>query len=411
MPRRVEFQGTVHEFPDNATDDQIRAALKQYTPPQQAKSAGFGSEALRFGRDVLEGVGASVLGTAKGIRDLGYKATFQEPPKTFLGMEGLDVAPDSFAGKAGKFLGETIQFAVPMAKVSKATKALSLAERVAAEAAAGGAIAGAQTGGDPTATAVGAAGGAAGPLIGAGARAAKNAAVKFITRNPDEMSKAASTATEYAAEHSVPMTMGQRTGNETLIRTEQMMGSRLGSAGRAAKFSRGQQEALAKEAQSAANRFNPQEAAGAVEAGQDIGSRLKGRISQAKDFADKRYDQVRSILRRNQQDVVTYRDAVDDAGNAFRERVVQSIETPVDLTGAKQQLRPLFEELSQTLPITQQQSSPGFTALKQLLDGPDAISAEIADKNLGPSRRSSDARGGITSPAGARESRCRPLGH
>lgn len=35
MPRRVEFQGTVHEFPDSATDDQIRSALQGMAQPQQ----------------------------------------------------------------------------------------------------------------------------------------------------------------------------------------------------------------------------------------------------------------------------------------------------------------------------------------------------------------------------------------
>src|ERR1700710_23169 len=38
MPKQVEFQGTVHEFPDDASDDQIRSALSGHAP-EQPKSA------------------------------------------------------------------------------------------------------------------------------------------------------------------------------------------------------------------------------------------------------------------------------------------------------------------------------------------------------------------------------------
>lgn len=55
---------------------------------------------------------------------------------------------------------------------------------------------------------------------------------------------------------------------------------------------------------------------------------------------------------------------------------------PVDLRAAKDALRPVYEEWLQTMPLTQREASPGFTALKNIIEGDDFRPLGITDKNL-----------------------------
>lgn len=162
MPRRVEFQGAIHEFPDGATDEQIRAALASVAPAGKPVRTGPGGAAADF----LEGVGAGALSTVKGVRDLGYRLTGNEPPKAFLGSETLTDAPANLAGQVGKFAEQAAEFALPLGAASKATMGASLVRRTAAAGAASGGVAAIQSGGDPAAIGTAAALGVAGPVIG-----------------------------------------------------------------------------------------------------------------------------------------------------------------------------------------------------------------------------------------------------
>lgn len=89
-------------------------------------------------------------------------------------------APNSFAGKTGRFLEQGAEFALPLSKVSKSAAALSWVPRMAVEGAAGAGVAGVQSGGDPQQMAIGAAApavlSAGANLVKAGAGAAVRAA-------------------------------------------------------------------------------------------------------------------------------------------------------------------------------------------------------------------------------------------
>lgn len=94
MPRRVEFEGTIHEFPDNATDDQIRTALSGSKPAAQAKSlGGFVNNALSSAGDfvsdaahavthpvdTLVGAGKAITGgMQRGLEAVGFPKPLEE---------------------------------------------------------------------------------------------------------------------------------------------------------------------------------------------------------------------------------------------------------------------------------------------------------------------------------------------
>jgi hypothetical protein len=54
----------------------------------------------------------------------------------------------------------------------------------------------------------------------------------------------------------------------------------------------------------------------------------------------------------------------------------------VDLRPVKQNLKPIFNEVSKRMPLAQRQASTGLQALQNLLDEPDFVSASQADANL-----------------------------
>ena len=56
---------------------------------------------------------------------------------------------------------------------------------------------------------------------------------------------------------------------------------------------------------------------------------------------------------------------------------------PVDLTLAKQMLRPVYDRMMRQLPITQQRSSPGLKAIENILNGPDYAPVTQVDTDLG----------------------------
>ncbi len=143
------------------------------TAPQQQRSQttaekyGVTNPIGKGALDLLEGVGAGVMSTVRGASQLAHKAI----PAVPVINEGYAQAPESLAGKAGKFAEQAGEFALPIAGVSKATHGASLLLRAGAEGLASGGVAAVQSGGDPMATAVGAATGAAGPVLGKAASA------------------------------------------------------------------------------------------------------------------------------------------------------------------------------------------------------------------------------------------------
>ncbi len=60
----------------------------------------------------------------------------------------------------------------------------------------------------------------------------------------------------------------------------------------------------------------------------------------------------------------------------------QPMGLPVDLTGVKQALRPVYDRITRQLPITQQRSSPGLKAIENILNGDDFAPVSVVDADL-----------------------------
>jgi hypothetical protein len=68
---------------------------------------------------------------------------------------------------------------------------------------------------------------------------------------------------------------------------------------------------------------------------------------------------------------------------------------PVDMTAAKEALRPLYEEMQRSMPVTQAQANPGLKALGNILDGPDMAPLSQVDRDLSAIKRLARERGGL----------------
>jgi hypothetical protein len=180
MPKRIEYEGAVHEFPDDFTDADIAKALKGPQAAQQQPAAApqqsYPEIIGHFGSDVLQGLGAGVLSTIFHGGDLvrrGTEAVVGPEWAAKLGMENkldkpevraLITPPSSTPGQLGYGAEKMGEFFIPAGAVGKAAKvvegatagmrgagALNLAARAGLEGAAAGGVAGVQTGGDPNA--------------------------------------------------------------------------------------------------------------------------------------------------------------------------------------------------------------------------------------------------------------------
>lgn len=169
MPRQVEYGGKVHEFPDDATDDEVRAALQGTQQQQPAAAAqqqpqSYAEMIGEFGSDALQGLGAGVLSTIFHGGDLIRRATGQQRIIDTPDVRSSITPPASLAGQLGYGGEKVAEFFVPGGAVGKAAKlvegattglrgaqALNIGARAALEGAAAGGVAGVQTGGDPQA--------------------------------------------------------------------------------------------------------------------------------------------------------------------------------------------------------------------------------------------------------------------
>src|SRR3990167_1128852 len=119
---------------------------KEVTAPQGNFLTGLAKSGLSTLKGSLQ-LGEKFGGEAiiKGVDKLtGSKGGALPSQEKYLSEESLKTR--GFGEKAGKFVGDVAQFAIPGTKVSKATQALSVIPRIGARAATAGAVGVAQTG-------------------------------------------------------------------------------------------------------------------------------------------------------------------------------------------------------------------------------------------------------------------------
>jgi hypothetical protein len=190
-----------------------------------------------------------------------------------------------------------------------------------------------------------------------------------------------------SVEGKVPMSVGQRTGQRGLQRYEQKgLLSYPGSASRAEKFYRGQEEALSAEGRRLAGAA-PGVTTDVYGAGQAVQTRLGQRIVRLKGQADRLYDEVRAETEANVRQVQVGTETspiLGPTGAPITTPVMRTFETPVDLASIRGQLRPIYDDLMRSMPEARRANSPAFRALEDVMKSPaQAMNAMDFDKFLG----------------------------
>ena len=194
------------------------------------------------------------------------------------------------------------------------------------------------------------------------------------------------TALDAMKQAGVRQSVGQQTGSEAWQRREQGLKNLPGSAGRAQGFYEGQEGDIARQGDQLAQQPSPI-STNTVGAGQGIQDRLQQRIVRLRNFSDRLYDDVRGKAAQAQQTVQTGTTAskiLGPNGQPLQVPVLATFDAPVDLTQVRGPLQSIYDNLKQNMPIVQQNSSPAFQALAQLVTS-DAthMSAMDFDKFLG----------------------------
>lgn len=169
MPRTVQFEGQTHQFPDDATDDEIQQALsggssaKSQPNGESTLDAAYRYSGLKGVVEGVKGAAKELAATSSGINALGRKipgvakvsdAVFG-PPASPEQMQEI-AKPSNPAQAVGKAAMNVAEFAAPggavergAAMLSRAPNAARILAKAVLEGASAGTVAGLQSGGDP----------------------------------------------------------------------------------------------------------------------------------------------------------------------------------------------------------------------------------------------------------------------
>lgn len=436
MPKVVDVNGFgVVEFPDSMSDADIQGALQKKfgggpkTPgaggsyAQRQNITGVPGAALEF----LEGAGAGVLDTAATLDKLNpFRAGYNYLARK-LGLaemrpvipERLGEAPDTFAGKAGKFAEQTAEFVIPGGAVSKAAKGARVIPRIAAEAATAAGVAGVQTEGDPLAMGVAAgtvgAGGAVASKLGrraaarAAQRAAAQAAEKAGATTGAEAEVLGREGAEYLVGRGVPVSAGIRSGSRVVHAIQEaadvtpggaaikavadkatIRGVRRVAAEESARTgapkltTEAAGEAVRKVPLAKAERFGrkAQEAYAKFHAIEEAASSARPVPAQASRGLN---DLSLSLSRKpfhalSEAEQLSLRQTATRMGIDAADTV--QMQMPVPMARMKALFRPVWEKV-QIWPAAQQSASGGYKALQNIMNAPEHIPASLAEEYLG----------------------------
>lgn len=128
------------------------------------------------------------------------------------------------------------------------------------------------------------------------------------------------------------------------------------------------------------------------QAGANTAEIMRGQIRRQDTLADAAYSQLRDIAAdpanvRNVQTGTRQVDVIDPktgmpTGAKKTEPVMEDVPLPVDMRPVKASLRPVYDDIRKLMPIAQQRASTGLLALDNIVNGPDAMGAVEADRNL-----------------------------
>lgn len=206
------------------------------------------------------------------------------------------------------------------------------------------------------------------------------------------LDKISQAANDFADANNIPLDVATRTENGAAAGAQNLLSKQPGSAGLVKNAREAQASALTDTAARLSDQINttPQTA---ETAGASIRSSLENRAARYKANADKAYETLRQAEAdpANTKNVQTgsrvqEQTAFNPQGQSVIQKVtipvMEDVALPVDLSGVKKVLQPIFDKVKKSMPLAQQQASPGLKAIENILDAPDQVPASIADHNL-----------------------------
>jgi hypothetical protein len=146
-----------------------------------------------------------------------------------------------------------------------------------------------------------------------------------------------------------------------------------------------------------------------ITAGEHINARLKEVVDDAWKGTAQAYSAVDRLLRdpKYLQQVQTGTKQVatgilDAQGNPIMrtQPIFESIQFPIDMRPVKGALRQIYDDTKSLMPIGKKNLSEGYTALSNIMEGPDFVPALSAEKNLGALKGAADVEEGSLRNAG-----------
>ena len=372
MAKEYEVAGTVYEFPDEYTDQQVRDILKKKgvikTVAVDAKPS--------FVEEATNALGAAwkeinPWEQLKGMYDLG-QGLMTDPAgmaKGMLDAQGRLATKSRAAFETGDYLGgvrHALEYAIPILgpKISAMGDELAAGQNVGEN---------------------------IGEAIGTGLSFKIPGVVDvpgyWANRNP--VTKA---GTDYLRSKGVPMGAGTASGSKFLTTAQKGASyTPIGSVIAEGVERRGQKR-LSEVADELAQTAHPVMHT-PLSSGTDVYRGLQAQVNDFGQQATRAY----TVQRQAEADprwTRSVQQGVDDNGNPIMENVAM----PVDLRQVKQSLRPIYDELSEDWPIAEQRSSRGFRGMENIMNAPDFVPASRAERGLGGikelSRQDPEGQGG-----------------
>lgn len=365
----------VEDFKQKYGGPQEQVDVKlDFNPPEEKTLAGFGGNLLesgaKFAGDIGQAVaaapglissavtnpaqvGQAALEGAKGIP--GYLAERYGGPQEIL--DTLYKDPVGFAADLSTLLSGA-GAAAKVGNLGKVAEGLSKAATLA----------------DPVSLAVGA---VKKPVMAGTGYAGKKALAPSL-RASDKG------AIAFAAREGIPLTADVRTGSPVLAGVKALGKHLPSSASKLADADEATVIALQEAGFRIADRLAPGKLSKV-----SVGEALAGDVSsEAKRYGKKagsRYERLKGVAAENVEEVEVGEKVspiVDEFGREIKTPITENIETPVNVADVKRRLRPIYDEMTRLLPQSRREASPGYTVLKQLMEGPDTVSLKTANENL-----------------------------
>jgi hypothetical protein len=212
---------------------------------------------------------------------------------------------------------------------------------------------------------------------------------KMLTKNPAEAS-----AVRFGMREGLPVDAATATGNPAVRGGQWLADNSIGGSimrhsakqAEAGQFASKLDELANQPGYTALTPNTPEQAGAAVRGA------MESKIAQQHGIANTAYNDLRAI-ENDPKNIVRIQTGTQPAppqslhGMLTGQQpapvpVYEDIALPVDTTAVKSALAPILEEMKRTMPEAQRQASPGLQALSNIVNGPDFVSASVADRNL-----------------------------